>query len=278
MSGERTTRTASRVPPSDPTEIEVRIAALGHRGDGIGHAAGRTVFVPYGAPGDRLIVRLEGERDGGRLGRIVERLIDGPNRAQPPCVHFGDCGGCALQHLRTSTYLAWKQALVGEALARQGIEAEVAPMIAIQPGSRRRAVFVAERRGGEVRLGFNAAGSRRIVDLATCHILLPELVRLLPELRDALGLVLGQKESADVAATVTESGIDLWIKARRQLPLTGRQALIDLAERLGLARVSAGPDADPVIIRRPPRAIFGGFPWPCRPTHSCSRARRANWL
>jgi len=260
MPEKRVDRSVIKVPPSDSPEIEVDIAGLGHRGDGIGHAAGQTVFVPYAAPGDRLLVRLEGERDGGRLGHIAKRSIDGPGRVPPPCVHFGDCGGCALQHLQASAYLAWKQDLVGEALARRRIETDVAPMIVVPTGSRRRAVFVAERQGREIRLGFNAARSRRIVDLATCHLLLPELVRLLPALREALSQVLGPKESADIAATVTDSGTDLWLKSGRSLPLAGRQALIDLAERSDLARVSVGPDADPVIIRRPPRVIFGGIP------------------
>ncbi len=244
---------------AEPRQIEVDIAALGHRGDGIGHAAGQTIFVPYGAPGDRLFVQLEGERDGGRIGRILARLIDGPDRAPPPCVHFGDCGGCALQHLNHPAYIAWKQGLVGEALARRGIETEIAAMVEVPPGSRRRADFVAERQGRAVRLGFNAAGSRRVVDLSTCHILLPELVRLLPPLRDALGQVLGSNEAADVAATASESGIDLWLKTRPALALSGRETLIDLGERHGLARISTGPDADPVVIRRPPRAIFGGI-------------------
>jgi 23S rRNA (uracil1939-C5)-methyltransferase len=173
MSEKLVDRSVTKAPAPDSPEIEVDIAGLGYRGDGIGHAAGQTVFVPYAAPGDRLLVRLEGERDGGRLGRIVKRSIDGPGRVPPPCVHFGPCGGCALQHLQASAYVAWKQGLVGEALARRGIETDVAPMIVVPAGSRRRAVFVAEWQGREIRLGFNVARSRRIVDMTTCNILLP---------------------------------------------------------------------------------------------------------
>ena len=155
-------------------------------------------------------------------------------------------------------YVTWKQGLVSEALARRGIGAEIAPMIELPPGSRRRADLVAERKGREIHLGFNAAGSRRIVDLSICHILLPELVRLLPPLREALTQVLGARQTADVAATASESGIDLWLKTSQVLSPSGRQALIELAERRGLARISAGADADPVVIRRPPRAVFAG--------------------
>src|ERR1043166_2459256 len=173
-----------------PPVAEVEITAFGNRGDGIGHAEGVTLFVPYAAPGDRLKVRIEGEREGGYSARILERLVDGPDRAEPPCIHFGDCGGCAAQHIGRETYLAWKEGLLREALARRGIDAALAPMIAIPPGTRRRAVFVAERRSSSTTLGFNAMGSSRVVDLSTCHILLPASVALLAPLRAALALVL----------------------------------------------------------------------------------------
>ncbi len=189
----------------------------------------------------------------------MRRLADGPDRTAPPCAHFGDCGGCALQHLKQPAYLAWKRSLVGEALLRRGIETDIASMIVVPPGTRRRADFVAQRQAREVRLGFNAAASARIVDLSICHILLPDLVRLLPPLREALAQVLRPKESADVAATLSDSGIDLWLKTRGDLSLAGRQALVGLGERLNLARISAGRDADPVVIRRTPQAIFGGI-------------------
>src|SRR5580704_18159907 len=142
--------------PLPPALVEVEIAALGHRGDGIAHRNGETIFVPYGAPGDRLVIRLEGEREGGRLARIEQHLVDSPERATPPCPHFGDCGGCALQHLTPAAYTAWKQNLVRDALERRGVFAEVAPMIAIPPASRRRATFVARRKGKEIILGFNS--------------------------------------------------------------------------------------------------------------------------
>ncbi len=244
--------------PTNSEPVELEISTLGHRGDGIGHLEAKTIFVPYSAPGDRLVVHLEGEREGGRMARIEQRLADGPDRVQPPCVYFGDCGGCALQHLSGLAYRAWKQALVGDALARQGVAAEVSAMIAIPPGSRRRATFIAERRGGDVHLGFNAMASSRIVDLHLCHILLPALVDLLAPLRSTLVRVLGGNETADIAATLSDSGIDLWLKSRRPLSRTARQALIAFAEQNNLARLSVGADAEPVALRRKPQMNFSG--------------------
>ncbi|HXQ42648.1 MAG TPA: hypothetical protein VN821_15365 [Candidatus Udaeobacter sp.] len=252
-----------------PPEMDVEIAGLGGRGDGIGYADGqgggqgvghggdRAIFVPFAAPGDRLRVAIVGERDGGLLGRIVERLKDGADRSRPPCRHFGDCGGCALQHVTAEAYVAWKQALVGQALARRGIEAEILPLRILPPAGRRRAVFAAARCGKRVELGFNASASAKIVDLQTCLILDAKLVELLAPLRETLLAVLGPKDAADLAVALTDSGIDLWIKSRRPPTLAAREALVDLALGRDLARISAGPEAELVVLRRQPRAIFG---------------------
>ena len=236
----------------------MEITGLGARGDGIGRVDGRPLFVPFAAPGDRLRVAIEGERDGGLVGRIRERLEAGPERATPPCPHFGDCGGCALQHLAPEAYVRWKQALVGEALARRGLTAEVESLRVLPPAGRRRAVFNVGRQGERLLLGFNAASSRRVVDLARCLVLDPRLFSLLASLRRTLAAVLSPRESADAAVTLTDSGVDLWLQSRRPPGLAARQALIDLAEAQDLARIAVGPEAEPVILRRQPRAVFAG--------------------
>jgi 23S rRNA (uracil1939-C5)-methyltransferase len=244
------------LPSSLPSGTEIEITALGLAGDGIGRLDGRAVFVPYGAPGDRLLVRLEEDGEGGWRGRILERLQDGAVRAQPPCPHFADCGGCRLQHLTPAAYRAWKQGLVSEALARRGIETAIAPMLGLPPGGRRRALLAAEAGPAGATLGFNAAGSARIVDLTTCLLLTPRLQAFLAPLRRALASVLRRGEGADAMLTETESGIDLWLQLRRPLGPAARRSLIDLAESADLARISLGPEAELLVQRRPPRMLF----------------------
>lgn len=245
-------------PPSPtPLEAEVEITGLGLAGDGVGHLDGRPVFVPYAAPGDRLRVQLEDDGEGGWRGRILDRLRDGTERVPPPCPHFADCGGCSLQHLSAAAYRGWKQDLVTEALTRRGIETAVAPLLALPPGGRRRAVLAAEKTGAGAILGFNAAGSGRIVDLSLCLLLTPRLQSFLAPLRRALAGVLWRGERADVMVTETESGIDLWLQLRRSAGEAGRRILIDLAEAEDLARISLGPTAELLLQRRPPRMLFG---------------------
>ncbi len=146
-------------------QLEARIEGLGARGDGFASLDGRPVFVPFTVAGDRVRLRLTGTRAGGFKGEVLELLEEGPGRAEPPCPHFGVCGGCALQHLSDQAYGRWKQGLVAQALARRGFsEVPVQPMVRIPPGTRRRATLAASRTETGVTLGFHGRESHAVVD------------------------------------------------------------------------------------------------------------------
>ncbi|MFO0413419.1 MAG: TRAM domain-containing protein, partial [bacterium] len=69
------------------------ISRVGGQGDGIAETPGGPVFVPLTLPGETV----RGEvRDGRREG--AEILTASPERIAPVSPHYGDCGGCALQH------------------------------------------------------------------------------------------------------------------------------------------------------------------------------------
>ena len=95
---------------------EILIDELGHLGDGVGHLAGKPVFVPFALPGERI----EADIEGGRA-RLVSILAASDDRAEPPCPHYGVCGGCSLQHLKAAAYTAFKRRLVVDALADRGL-------------------------------------------------------------------------------------------------------------------------------------------------------------
>src|SRR5262245_10925782 len=156
----------------EPGEI-VEIVKLGHAGDGVTQDG---LFIAGTVPGDVVRVTREGDR-----GRLVEVIEKGPTRATPPCMHFGTCGGCALQHVAREAYLAWKRDLVVTALKQRGFaDVPVDEIHAVAPATRRRVNFKAQRRGDQVALGFYEAGSRNLVDLRECPILVSELARLMP--------------------------------------------------------------------------------------------------
>ncbi len=254
-------------------QLELSVARLGGRGDGIAapgpDVPARPVFVPYALPGERVRVRLTGEHSGGLKAEILELIESGPDRVEPPCPHFGLCGGCSLQHLAADRYDAWKRDLVGGALARRGFDLErdaigVAALRRAAPNGRRRAALELARRRGNVVLGFHERESHALVDLSTCFLLRPSLLALFEPLRALGDALLAPGDVARLDLCETDGGIDLLWRGAAPPDLAGREALSAFAETQDLARLSWAPigrgesDPEPIVIRRAPQVVFSG--------------------
>src|SRR6218665_1967031 len=100
------------------------------------------------------------------------------DRADPFCPYFGTCGGCTLQHYGPASYDALKRGLVEEALRFHKVQATLEPTIQAHGDGRRRATLHA--RGTSV--GYMAARSHDLVDIAACPILVPSLRERAPAL------------------------------------------------------------------------------------------------
>ncbi|MBV8429270.1 MAG: RNA methyltransferase, partial [Hyphomicrobiales bacterium] len=111
----------------------VLISRMGERGDGKVAGSGEALHLPFVLPGEEVVARLE-----ARGPKLVSIERASPDRIAPLCAHFGTCGGCKLQHWRHEPYLSWKRELVVDALAAQGIEAPVAPIVDAHGAGRRR--------------------------------------------------------------------------------------------------------------------------------------------
>ena len=80
--------------------LDVTLTTLAYGGAALGRLEdGRAVFVPFGAPGDRVRIRLVEEKEHFARGELVQVLEASPERVTPRCRHFGVCGGCHYQHL-----------------------------------------------------------------------------------------------------------------------------------------------------------------------------------
>jgi 23S rRNA (uracil1939-C5)-methyltransferase len=155
-------------------------------------------------------------------------------------------------------YLAWKRGLVVTALKQRGFaDVPVDEIVAVAPGTRRRASFKALRRGDQVAVGFYEAGTRNLVDLRECPILVPELARLMPLLRRHLANVLRSGETAELLATLTDTGIDLALTLKRKREADLLMGLSSLAAALKLARLSW--NSEDVAIAATPSLRVGQF-------------------
>jgi 23S rRNA (uracil1939-C5)-methyltransferase len=222
------------------SEPIVRIAA---RGDGV-TVGGR--HVAFAVPGDLLL-------DDGTIE-------PGPGHQTPPCRHFPQCGGCQLQHLTDEAYAAYCESRVAGALNQHGLATEIRAPHLSPPRTRRRATLRALKPGGRVLIGFNEAGSNRIVDMAECHILHPMLFGLLHPLRVLLAGILPPKRTAEVHLALADQGPDVMMKGIEMAGLEAAEALTAFSEANGLARLSVdeGYGAEPRYEPQPVTVTLGG--------------------
>lgn len=250
----------------------LNIARLGNQGDGIADTPQGPVFVPFTLPGERVNVALSGKSGTGRAD-VVSVLEASLLRVSPLCRHFGECGGCALQHFEMQAYRDWKRGLLVDALRAKGIGIEVAPLISCPPHSRRRAAFTAKRTPQGMLLGFNAALSHRVVDLEECPVLLPQLADAMPLLRRLATLIARTDEPFRFAVTQTDSGFDIAAQGSGTLEGKGRQLAIEFVIRHGIARLTI--DGEIVIEPKKPVVMVGDASVPPPPGAFLQAVREA---
>jgi 23S rRNA (uracil1939-C5)-methyltransferase len=217
----------------------LEVVALGHRGDGVARdaASGEAIYVPGALPGEIVEVdSVAGHPDRRQLIRVDRASTE---RIAPICPHFGQCGGCAVQHYDAAPYRAWKRGLVFEALRQAGLDAPVGDLIDAHGDGRRRAVFHARRGGRDVlEVGFAAARSHRVVAIDRCPVLTKSLdgaVNAAWAIAEALGPT---DKPLDIHVTATDSGLDIDVRGSGPLRPAMTAALAQIAAKYGLARLT----------------------------------------
>lgn len=229
-------------------------------GEGEGSARldnGKRIHVPLTLPGETVTVRLAGDR------AVLDTIVTpSPERVEPPCPHFGSCGGCSLQHWNLDSYLAWKVERLRATLAFEHIETEILEPFLARPGSRRRLTLHARRGGakGEAQLGFKARRSWDLVPIDTCAIADPALVAALPLLRRlALPFLEAAKSAPALHVTLTVTGLDIDVTGVEQksggLSADARRRVAELAAGANIARVTLSGET--LYQSRPAVMTFG---------------------
>ena len=172
---------------------KIEIIDIGAKGKAVGKSAdGRVVFVENAIPGEIVDVELLRRRRKYYNGKILHYHKLSPDRIEPQCRHFNDCGGCKLQYLSYEKQLFYKAKEVYENIRRLGgVQAkEVLPILPSPQQyayrnkleftfSNRRWLTQQEVESGESfaerdSLGFHVAGRfDRVLDVDECHLMPP---------------------------------------------------------------------------------------------------------
>ena len=240
---------------------KITIDEIGGRGDGVATIDGKTIFVPFTAPGDVVDVKINGAK--GKLGHIH---TPSEYRATPPCAHFTKCGGCMLQHVNLEYYKSWKHELIKTALVNQGVDGvEINPLQMSPSQSRRRTTFQVIGRGdGKLVLGYSEKGSHNLIDINQCSILVPRIADFIKPLKMFLSNFIKKQQKMSIQVTMADNGLDVVFKTKGEVTLDIRMDLAEFAEKNDLARISwfdtgqKKPDYELLAERKKPYVTFGG--------------------
>jgi 23S rRNA (uracil1939-C5)-methyltransferase len=167
-------------------ELRLSVEKLVYGGDGLAHADGNTVFVPYVLPGENVRAATKSQRKQLIWAELLEITSPAKERGKAKCAHFQKCGGCHYQHIPAAKQLVFKKEILRETLSRLGgvvWEGAIVEHSAEPYGYRNRAQW-AVRSGMPRALGYFLPESSVIVPIDECPVLSPRLAQTFGQLQE----------------------------------------------------------------------------------------------
>ena len=170
--------------------LEVEIADMAFGGDGVGKVDGFVVFVPFVIVGELALVEITERKSDFARARLLQIITPSPDRVDPKCQYFGECGGCQYQHIDYEAQGRIKLEQVRNLFARVGgfapqVVGELIPCPA--PYGYRNRIMIRrqwDKFQQKAIYGFLRAESRLVVDLERCEIAEEALNEQLQQVRE----------------------------------------------------------------------------------------------
>lgn len=169
-------------------KIPLTIEKLNSSGSGIARKDGLVYFVPLAVPGDEVTVQVEKQHKKYVEARLLIIQKKSPDRVDPPCPYFFECGGCQLQQMTYEAQLKWKKIIVTDALKKitRINEPPVKDVIGCsQKFNYRFRIQLHSNRQGKI--GFYKKQSHQVVEIESCRIADKELNNQLKNLKMEAG-------------------------------------------------------------------------------------------
>lgn len=162
------------LPVQKGQELELTINGLGSAGEGVGRYQGIAVFVPGALTGEVIKARAVFVKKSFVNAELTEIITASPDRVEPVCPVYKECGGCQLQHLSYEAELREKRQQVQDALERIGHlnDVNVLPTIASENPLyyRNKMQFPVTGYKGSLEIGCFALNTHRVIDVENCCI------------------------------------------------------------------------------------------------------------
>lgn len=239
----------------------IEVIDTGLKGDGVGFYQKQPVYINRSIAGDYVNVRIEKTRDGTLRGCVEDITTPSPNRQEPPCPHYDECGGCSLQHMKKGHYKEWKTDLLAQALERRGLNSkEFKNTEFIPEHTRRRATFSAYKQNNKTIIGYHKRRSKNITNITECLVSHTKILELKDKIKESIHSLIKDSKPCDIFIQLIDDQIDLLItgplETRTQKPeLATLETVAEMAQTYGISRISwrmKDKDAPELLIEQNP--------------------------
>ena len=218
--------------PKQQPEYIFKVESLSHEGRGIAHYGshpnhpadkhGKKVFIRYALPGETVRARITREVKKLEEADSLELLSEASEiRIQPPCPHFGICGGCNMQHIAPDAQIELKQNVLKSHLQHfAGIQPDewLAPLRSQREDYRRKARIGVRYLPGKDKLvvGFRESQSNKLTSIDRCMILDREFGSV-TRLKQLLQSLNGKADLGHIELAMGDQEIGLVVRETAQL-------------------------------------------------------------
>ncbi len=194
-------------------------------GKGVADQEGKVVFIPFTITGERVSFERGRQKKKYDEARLVEVLTASPDRVQPQCEYFTNCGGCSIQHISEQAQIEFKQKSVLDTLSRIGKvvpENVLPPVVDIVWGYRRRARLAVKyvEKKGRALVGFREYSAPYVADMWHCEVLHPKVANLIKPLSEMISQFSIKDKVPQVECSVAENATALVFRVL-EAPSTG---------------------------------------------------------
>lgn len=112
--------------------MKLQIEKAVYGGAGLGRTDGKSIFVPFTLPGEIVEAHITEDKRSFANADLDAVLESSKERTDPPCLYFGQCGGCQYQHASYAQQVEMKAGILQETLQRAHLTSipEIVPVYA----------------------------------------------------------------------------------------------------------------------------------------------------
>jgi 23S rRNA (uracil1939-C5)-methyltransferase len=199
---------------------------------------GRAVFVPFTLPNEVVEVALVEDKPRYARAWPIRLIQKSPDRIEPRCIHFGECGGGQYHHIDYAKQIGVKSAILKDQFQRIAkINAPLINPLVPSPDHWNYRNYIQFHIGRNAEIGYIHADGKHLLPIKECYLPQPPINALWPQI------------SLDPAIDVTRLGIRIDTYKNMMLILEGDEpAAPPFSIDIPISAVYTPPDANLTVL------------------------------